>query len=92
VLALGANLLDEFPEPLREPANADLVELLARYEPVPPTFDDCGARDWSDLRQRMHYISHHFRAFHFDKALSDAPFTPAQVASIDRGVLPAGDL
>jgi hypothetical protein len=36
----------------------DLVELLARYEPVPPALDDCGARDWSDLHQRMHYISH----------------------------------
>ncbi len=92
VLALGANLLDEYPEALREPANADLVELLAQYEPVPPALDDCGARDWSELHQRMHYISHLFRAFHFDRSLSNPPFTPEQVASIDRGVLPAGDL
>ena len=24
---------------------------------------DCGARDWSDLPQRMHYILHLFRAY-----------------------------
>lgn len=92
VLALGANLADEYPEPLREPANRDLVELLARYEPVPPAPDDCGARDWSDIDQRMHYISHLFRAFHLDNALSRPPFTPEQVASFDRDVVPDGDL
>ena len=35
-LALGMHLADEYPEALREPANAELAELLARYEPVPP--------------------------------------------------------
>jgi hypothetical protein len=92
VLALGTNLADEYPEPLREPANRDFVELLARYEPVPPAPDDCGARDWSDLNQRMHYISHVFRAFHLDDALSRPPFTQEQVASFDRDVVPDGNL
>ena len=49
VLALGANLPDEYPEALRDPADPDLRELLARYEPVAPEPDDCGARDWSEL-------------------------------------------
>ena len=41
-----------------------LLEFLARFEPLPPAPDDCGARDWSDLHQRMHYIVHLFCAFH----------------------------
>ncbi len=92
VLALGANLLDEYPEALREPANADLVELLARYEPVPPALDDCGARDWSDLHQRMHYLVHLFCALHQWDELAQPPFTDAQIAGLSRGELPDGEL
>jgi hypothetical protein len=92
VLMLGTNLADPFPDVLREPANAELVELVAQYEPVPPALDDCAARDWSDLHQRMHYISHLFRAFHLDEALATPPFTREQVASFERGALPKGDL
>jgi hypothetical protein len=92
VLVLGAHLDDPFPADLLEPADADLVELLARFEPVPPARDDCGARDWSELAQRMHYISHLFRAFHESESLADPPFTPDQVTSFGRGVVPSGDL
>ena len=92
VLALRTHLADGYPEPLREPANGDLVELLARYEPVPPASDDCGARDWSQLDQRMHYISHLFRAFHLDETLSPPPFTPEQAASFHRGLVPDGNI
>src|SRR6185312_2944127 len=70
VLALGRHLADAYPEVLAEPRNAELIELLAQYEPITPTLDDCGARDWADLHQRMHYISHLFRAFHLDRQLT----------------------
>lgn len=92
VLQLGANLADPPPDVLREPTNADLIALVARFEPVPPARDDCAAHDWSDLHQRMHYISHLFRAFHLDEGLTRRPFTPEQVASFERGVVPDGDL
>jgi hypothetical protein len=92
VLSLGTNLPDDYPEPLREPTNRDLIELLARYEPLPPAPDDCGAHDWSSIDQRMHYISHLFRAFHLDTSLSRPPFTPEQLANIKRGLLPEGNL
>ena len=91
-LALGTNLPDEYPEALAEPVDADLIALLARFEPVPPSLDDCGARDWSDLVQRMHYIAHMFRAFHLNQQLSRPPFSPEQVTSLKRGVLPDGEL
>ena len=86
-LFLGANL----PDPVeREFDDAELSQLVARFEP--PGVDDCGARDWSSLNERMHYISHLFRAFSADAALSGPPFTPEQVASFQAGVIPEGDL
>jgi hypothetical protein len=92
VLALGSHLGDEYPETLREPLDAELTELLTRFEPVPPAPDDCGARDWSDLHQRMHYIVHLFCAFHLREELSRPPFTPEQVANFTQGIVPAGEL
>ena len=92
VLALGTHLADAYPDELANPTDPELNRLLARFEPAPPLPDDCGARDWSDFDQRMHYIVHLFRAFHLSEELSGAPFTPAQVASFNRGVIPEGDL
>jgi len=92
VLSLAANLTDEYPEALRDPADPDLRELLARFEPMPPAADDCGATDWSELHQRMHYIVHLFCAFHERAELFDAPFTEAQLAALGRGALPDGNL
>jgi hypothetical protein len=92
VLALGAHLPDAYPEPLRELADQDLAALVARFEPIAPAHDDCGARDWAVLEQRMHYIVHLFRATHEHAGLFQAPFTPAQVSSIAAGAIPDGDL
>jgi len=77
---------------LAAPANPELVALVARFEPVPPAADDCGATDWSDLAQRMHYISHLFRAYDTHPELADPPFTPAQVKLLRAGRLPEGSL
>ncbi len=92
VLTLGTHLTDAYPEALAEPADAELVELLARFEPVAPLPDDCGARDWSDLQQRMHYIVHLFCSFHVSEQVTRPPFSPEQVASFSRGIVPAGRL
>jgi hypothetical protein len=92
VLALGTHLADPYPPALLQPGLAELAELLGRFEPVPPARDDCGARDWSDFHQRMHYIAHLFRAFHLDPDLARPPFTPAQVATFGRGLVPDGEL
>ena len=88
VLALGRNL----DKAVTAPTDPELAALLGRYEPVPPALDDCGAKDWSELDQRMHYISHLFRAYHADGALASAPFTPAQVERFRSGVVPDGEL
>jgi hypothetical protein len=88
VLWLGRHLDATLPAP----GNAELERLIARFEPVPPAVDDCGARDWSDLAQRMHYIAHLFRAYHERPELADAPFTPEQVERLRAGMVPDGDL
>jgi hypothetical protein len=92
VLWLGRHLEADYPEALRTPEDPDLEELVARFEPVPPEVDDCGARDWSELRQRMHYIVHLFRAYHERGDLASPPFTPEQVERFRAGVLPEGVL
>lgn len=92
VLALGANLTDAYPDVLAEPVDPDFAEMLGQFEPKPPAFDDCGARDWSELQQRMHYIAHMFRVFHLNERLADPPFTAAQVTSFAAGVVPDGEL
>lgn len=92
VLALGTHLADAYPDALREPADAGLTELLARFEPDPSAPDECGVRDWSDFHQRMHYIVHLFCAFHLREELSRPPFTPEQVATFRGGVVPDGEL
>ena len=92
VLALGTHLIDEYPDVLRQPADVELTELVARFEPVPPAPDDCGARDWSDVHQRMHYIVHLFCAFHLHEELYRQPFTQEQVACFRGGVVPNGEL
>ena len=88
VLALGANLPDPFPDAV----DPELVALIARFEPPAGSLDDCGAHDWSELHQRMHYISHLFRAFATTQTMSDAPFTEAQVERILAGSIPDGEL
>jgi hypothetical protein len=89
---LGSHLPDPYPEALREITDEELAALIAQFEPAAPAVDDCGARDWSVLGQRMHYIVHLFRSSHERPGLSRPPLTPAQVSSIRAGVLRAGDL
>jgi hypothetical protein len=91
-LALGRHLDAPYPETLAALANPELERLLARFEPVPPALDDCGARDWAELTQRMHYIVHLFRAFHERADLTAPPFTPEQVERLRAGQLPDGAL
>jgi hypothetical protein len=91
VLALGTHLDYPFEAALKGTLLPELQALLDTVEPH-GRCDDCGAEDWADLRQRMHYIAHLFRAFHFRTDLFRPPFTEAAVGQIHRGVLPQGAL
>jgi hypothetical protein len=91
-LSLAENISQPFPADLEEIVNAELSALVSEYGTLPPAPDPCGATDWSILTQRMRYISHLFRAYHEDPTLTEAPFTELEVSSLERGVIPEGQL
>ena len=92
VLALGRDLDAPVPTPLGGPPSPFLDGLTREYDPCAPGGTACAAEDWCDLRQRMHYIVHLFRAYAAEPTLFSRPFTPEQVASFRAGGIPAGNL
>lgn len=90
-LALGRDLDMPVPSSLRGP-HGFLDDFVKEYDPCAPDGTRCGAKDWCDLRQRMHYIVHLFRAHADTPALFAAPFTQEQVANFQAGIVPTGDL
>jgi hypothetical protein len=89
-LRLGSHLKAEVPSTLVRIDEPALVKLLSGVEPADCA--DCGAADWADLLERMHYIFHLFRAYHENSAIFDRPFTDHQTQAIRAGRLPAGRL
>ncbi len=92
VLSLGMNLDVPVPAVFAALDEPGLLALVSSVEPPDGVCDDCGAEDWADLRQRMHYIFHLFRAVHEKPALFDAPFSAEQVETLRAGRIPAGRL
>ena len=90
-LALGRDLDTAVPASLRG-AHPFLESFVREYDPCAPGDTRCGAKDWCDLRQRMHYIAHLFRAYAETSSLFAPPFPPAQVASFRSGIVPEGEL
>jgi hypothetical protein len=91
-LELGRHLDRAFPASLQRPSEGELLALLARFEPADPAADDCGARDWGELAQRMHFIAHLFRAFQEWEELLGPPFSVTAAAEIRAGKIPDGAL
>ena len=89
--ALGCDLDLRVP-PSLQTAPPFLDGFLKEYDPCPPGGTQCGATDWCDLRQRMHYIVHLFRAYAASPVLFSAPFMPEQVARFRGGAVPDGRL
>jgi hypothetical protein len=89
VLELGRNIESMCPDCLVELENPELRQLLGLFA---GDAADCGARDWTDLSQRMRYIARRFRVFHLDGTLGEAPFRVEQVALMRGGRLPGGEL
>jgi hypothetical protein len=76
-LRLGSDVRGSFPAGLRTLTNPEIVALLADYDATPDSTLGSGARDWSVLAQRLHFIADFFRAYQEDPMLFDAPFEPA---------------
>ena len=92
VVQLDRNLDATVPASLQALDDPPLLQLVSQFEPAAGTLDDCGARDWSDVKQRVHFIIHLFRAFQERSELFDAPFSAAQVAVLMEGGVPRGHL
>jgi hypothetical protein len=92
VLSLGCNLSAPVPSVFVRHSHQALGAFERRYDPCGPDGGDCGARDWCDLGQRMHYILHLFRAYAEEPSLWSTPFTPEQVACFESGRVPEGNL
>ncbi len=92
VLSLGRNLEAPVPPVFSGTLPPALGSFVREYDPCPPGGTSCAAQDWCDLRQRMHYILHLFRAYAEDISLFSPPFTPAQVALFRAGIIPDGEL
>jgi hypothetical protein len=92
VLSLGRNLSAPVPAILAGAPPAFLEAFAKEYDPCPPGGTACAAQDWCDLRQRMHYIVHLFRAYADESTLFSRPFTPDQVAAFRAGSIPRGEL
>ncbi|HET7897467.1 MAG TPA: hypothetical protein VFL47_07350, partial [Flavisolibacter sp.] len=91
-LRLGRDLVASYPPDLLKLDNADLLALLARIDPTKDSLAGSGATDWSDLRERLHFIADLFRCYHEDRDLLSDAFTPAQVLALKAGRLPEGRL
>lgn len=89
---LGRNLDGEYPAPLREPRNDQLVALLTRFQPADGAAADVAAYDWSVLEQRMRLITRLFRLRHQDQQLFEGPYSTAQLTALEAGRLPEGAL
>ncbi len=79
------------PDSLRHITNADLSHFLTGpqgWDRTPDDLDGSGARDWTDIRDRMNYIVDLFRSRHFDASLFDAPYDERQRAAIEAGRMP----
>lgn len=89
-LRLGHHLDAATPDALLKPSLPELMAFSDRFEPA--DCSDCGARDWADLNQRMHYILHLFRAYQYETELLRPPFKEDQAALILDGRIPDGVL
>jgi hypothetical protein len=92
VLALGRDLDRPLPPILSGTPLPFLEQLTGEYDPCPPGGIACAAQDWCDLKQRMHYIVHLFRAYADEASLFSRPFTADQVARFRAGQVPRGEL
>lgn len=92
VLSLGKHLDAAVPAVFTGATPPALAEFVKDHDPCTPGTSNCAADDWCELRQRMHYIVHLFRAYADEPSLFSAPFTPEQVARFRAGVVPEGDL
>jgi hypothetical protein len=92
VLRLGRNLDAPVPTVFTGTLPPPLSAFIREFDPCGPGVSDCGAHNWCNFGERMHYILHLFRAYAADSALFAPPFSSEQVTAFRAGIVPSGDL
>lgn len=87
-LRLGSDVTQRFPLTLKTLTNAELVTLVAAFDPTLNSTQGSGALDWAVLQQRMRFIADFFRSSHDDDSLHEAPFPRAALDAIAAGGIP----
>ncbi|MCA9792568.1 MAG: hypothetical protein KC910_12265 [Candidatus Eremiobacteraeota bacterium] len=80
-----------YPEHLRSVENDKLKSIFKRFE-VKDTTEGSGTRDYTNIKQRMHYILNLFRSHHQHEAAFGDTYSPEQLPYIRYGMLPPGEL
>ena len=94
-ISLGEDLQvsgQPFPADLDPLHHPPLVALVKTYDPNLDTLRGSGARNWTNLGNRMAFIADLFRSSQCNASLFDPPFTELQVDAIRSGMMPAGPL
>jgi hypothetical protein len=99
-LPLGRNIpknaasQDFLPPPLQNvTAPDDLVALIKQYDRARGISDvGSGSVDWRVLEDRMNFIVNLFRSRQVDAPLLGPPFSDAQLALIEQGLMPGAEL
>jgi hypothetical protein len=94
-LSLGSDVpvgTRPFPAVLDPIAYRHLIDLVSKYDPNLASLKGSGAKNWTELNNRMAFIADLFRSRQQDMILSDQPFTDAQLAILRQGQLPHGPL
>jgi hypothetical protein len=92
LLKLGEDLKRKFPQRLEHISTTTLKELLNKIDPTPDSLKESGAKDWGDLRDRIHFIADLFRGYFEHQPLYSQPFTDGQVEMLRKGIKPDGNL
>ncbi|HVE87901.1 MAG TPA: hypothetical protein VND93_33815, partial [Myxococcales bacterium] len=83
-LKLGQDVPRGFPADLKTIDNPDLKALLAKVDRTPDTTRGSAAGDWSNVGDRMNFVTDLFRAYSQDPNLFKPPF-PGRTGSYSKG-------
>lgn len=81
-----------FPAVLNPLEAENLKKLVASYDPNLDSLKGSGARNWSELNNRMAFIADLFRSRQQDESLFHAPFSDEQLSVLALGKRPSGPL
>jgi hypothetical protein len=82
----------QFPGDLRTLTEPDLLKFVEAHDHTGGTGLGSGADDWASLDERMNYLVTLFRGWQQHGRLLESPFTADQIADMQAGRRPRGDL